>query len=332
MRGFETTGRLPDVLRQTVEEFRESVIAEPDQFAAVCAHLPPDIQPIVKFAYITGWRIQSEVLPLEWRRVDFSTGDVRLDAGTTKNKKPRVIKMTDDLRALLAGQHVEHERVKKAGHICPFVFFREVADERGGEKKPRQVKAFTKSWKIACQAAGCPGRIPHDLRRTAVRNMVRRGIPEGVAMKWTGHTTRSIFERYNIVSEGDMTAAAERLNGLLGPSIHPLPRVNAPDLLCCTLAVPHDAAPFTTGAITPREDVARRARVRQQFDSPLSSGSGFCRAKHHLRRDLVPFAVKRQAAARTSLASRSRRGPWSACRPKRASRQQVLGTSEAETD
>ena len=62
-------------------------------------------------------------------QVDFSTGDVRLDAGTTKNKKPRVIKMTDDLRALLAGQHVEHERVKKAGHICPFVFFREVADD-----------------------------------------------------------------------------------------------------------------------------------------------------------------------------------------------------------
>ena len=49
--------------------------------------------------------------------------------------------------------------------------------------------------------------------------MVRRGIPKGVAMKWTGHTTRSIFERYNIVSEGDMTAAAERLSGLLGPSI-----------------------------------------------------------------------------------------------------------------
>ena len=191
---------------------------EAEQFAAVCAHLPTEIQPIVKFAYITGWRINSEVLPLEWRRVDFTAGEVRLDAGTTKNRQPRVIKMTDDLRALLLAQQLEHERLKKAGHICPFVFFREVAEERGGEKKPRRVKAFTKSWNIACRAAGCPGRIPHDLRRTAVRNMVRRGIPEGVAMKWTGHTTRSIFERYNIVSESDMTAAAERLNGLLGSS------------------------------------------------------------------------------------------------------------------
>ena len=192
---------------------------EPDQFASVCANLPAEIQPIVKFAYITGWRINSEVLPLEWRRMDFAAGEVRLDAGTTKNGKPRIIKMTDDLRALLTAQYAEHDRVKKAGNICPFVFFREVADERGGEKKPRQVKAFTKSWKIACQAAGCPGRIPHDLRRTAVRNMVRRGIPESVAMKWTGHTTRAIFERYNIVSEGDMTAAAERLSGLLNTPI-----------------------------------------------------------------------------------------------------------------
>jgi integrase len=97
---------------------------------------------------------------------------VRLDAGTTKNNEGRVFVMTDDLRALLEAQHAEHERLKKAEHICPFVFVRLVADERGGEKKPRQVKAFTKAWKNACRAAGCPGRIPHDLRRTAVRNMV----------------------------------------------------------------------------------------------------------------------------------------------------------------
>jgi integrase len=189
---------------------------EPDQFRSVLAHLPEEIQPIVKFAYITGWRIASEVLPLEWRHVNFRTDEVRLDAGTTKNNEGRVFIMSDDLRALLEAQHAEHEQLKKAGHLFPFVFFRLVADERGGEKKPRQVKAFTKAWKNACRAAGCPGRIPHDLRRTAVRNMVRRGIPERVAMKLTGHKTRSVFERYNIVSDGDLTVAATRLNGLIG--------------------------------------------------------------------------------------------------------------------
>ena len=67
------------------------------------------------------------------------------------------------------------------------------------------MKAFTKAWKNACRAAGCPGRIPHDLRRTAVRNMVRVGIPERVAMKLTGHKTRRCSSDNNIVSDGDLT-------------------------------------------------------------------------------------------------------------------------------
>lgn len=68
----------------------------------------------------------------------------------------------------------------------------------------------------ACVEAESPGRIPHDLRRTAVRNIVRAVVPERVAMKLTGHRTRSVFERYNIVSDSDVDAAAIRLNGLMG--------------------------------------------------------------------------------------------------------------------
>lgn len=106
----------------------------------------------------------------------------------------------------------EHQRLKKAGHIVPQVFFRTVAERRGGEKKPRRIVAFGKAWKAACRAAGCPGRIPHDLRRTAIRRMVRRGIPERVAMMLSGHKKRSVFERYNIVSQGDLHDAARKLD------------------------------------------------------------------------------------------------------------------------
>ena len=80
------------------------------------------------------------------------------------------------------------------------------------EGKP--FKSYRKSWKTACRKAGLPGRIPHDFRRTAVRNLVRAGVPEAVAMKMTGHKTRSVFERYNIVSQGDLNDAARKLDEL----------------------------------------------------------------------------------------------------------------------
>ncbi len=76
------------------------------------------------------------------------------------------------------------------------------------------MKGFRRSWKKACRLAGVPGRIPHDFRRTAVRNLVRAGVPEAVAMKLTGHRTRDVFERYNIVSDRDLEEAARRLNQL----------------------------------------------------------------------------------------------------------------------
>lgn len=185
---------------------------EREQYESVLRHLPAELQPVVSFTYITGWRMADEVLPLEWRQVDFEAGEVRLEPGTTKNKDGRTFPFTAELRAVLLAQHAEHKRLKKAGHIFPQVFFREVAEGRGGEKKPKVITSLNKAWKVACRAAGCPGRIPHDMRRSAVRNLVRAGISERVAMMMTGHKTRSVFERYNITSPGDLKDAARLLD------------------------------------------------------------------------------------------------------------------------
>jgi integrase len=175
---------------------------EPEQFAAVLKHLPEHLRPIFQFAYITGWRVPSEVLALQWRHVDFDVNEVRLDAGTTKNDDGRVFPLTDDLRTLLKSRKTECDQLKLAGTITPWVF------QLGG----RRVRCFYREWRQACTRAACPGRIPHDLRRTAVRNLVRAGVPERVAMKLTGHKTRSVFERYNIVSEADYYDATLKLN------------------------------------------------------------------------------------------------------------------------
>jgi integrase len=176
---------------------------ERDQFLAVLAHLPEPVRPATTFASITGWRIDSEVLPLEWRQIDFGAGEVRIDPGKAKNGEGRTFPMTREMRELLEQQRAITENLQRQLKIvCPRVFHR----------SGRPIKSFRVAFRSACAAAGCPGRVLHDFRRTAVRNLVRAGIPERVAMQMSGHKTRSVFERYNIVSVGDLREAAKRLD------------------------------------------------------------------------------------------------------------------------
>ena len=143
--------------------------------------------------------------------MDLAAGTVRLDPGTTKNREGRVVVLTPDLKRVLVGQWQATRAIglkrnpdakgRDIAEAVPWVF------HQNGER----IKSFRRAWLTACKTAGLVGRIPHDFRRTAVRNMVRAGMPERVAMMISSHKTRSVFERYNSVSEGDLRAAAERL-------------------------------------------------------------------------------------------------------------------------
>ncbi len=148
----------------------------------------------VTFLYLSGWRV-SEMRALEWRDVDLAGKVVRLRPEISKNKDGRVLPLKGELLEI-----IERARASRRPD-CPFVF----------QKDGEPIGDFRKAWKTACKAAGLNGTIVHDLRRTAVRNMVRAGIPERVAMSLSGHKTRSIFDRYNIVSEADLAQATERL-------------------------------------------------------------------------------------------------------------------------
>lgn len=101
---------------------------ERPQFESVRRHLPEDLRPMVTFAYLTGWRVPSEVLRLQWRQVDFAGCKVILDPGTTKNNEGRVFPLTDELRTILERQRARTDALQRElGIVCPWVFLGRVS-------------------------------------------------------------------------------------------------------------------------------------------------------------------------------------------------------------
>jgi integrase len=179
---------------------------EADQYRAVVERLPDYLKPVAMAAYITGWRTKSELLSRQWRHVDLDAGWLRLDPGEGKTAEGRMFPVTPELRALLEGQRERVRDLERAsGQIIPWIFVH-------ADGTP--IRNFRYAWAKACKDAGVPGRLVHDFRRTAVRNLERAGVPRSAAMKITGHKTETVYRRYAIVDEGMMRDAAEKLAAL----------------------------------------------------------------------------------------------------------------------
>jgi integrase len=192
-----------------------------DELERVVEALPEDLKDFVRFAFATAWR-KGEVASLRWS--DVEDGVIRLRAANSKNREARQVVIDGDLTEIIKRRRALRAVETAVGTVlCDYIFHRD------GEP----IREFRKSWARACVAAGvgtmyCPkcknegaalkcepckvptkyrGRIVHDLRRSGVRDMIRSGVPQNVAMKISGHRTASMFRRYDIASEADLRQA-----------------------------------------------------------------------------------------------------------------------------
>ena len=186
--------RVPRIPKLQEDNIRKGFL-EDGQFEKIVAYCPELwFRSIIEVGRTYGWRF-GELMRLRVGQIDLLANVIRLEPGTTKNKDGREVTMTRTVRALLAecvaGKQAEESVFSRANG--------------------KAVLDFRETWKKACAAAGVPNLLFHDLRRTAARNLRRAGVAEGIIMKIGGWRTRSVFERYAIVSQSDISDALAKL-------------------------------------------------------------------------------------------------------------------------
>lgn len=175
---------------------------EYEGYESLRAHLPWYIRPLFVTAYHIGGR-RGELTSIQWNQVDFRASQIRLGGDVTKNEEPRTLPIYGEMAEwLTSALHVRNEKFPD----CPWVFYTDDG---------KRLYWFYAAWETACANAGMPDLLFHDLRRSAVRNMERAGIPRKVAMSISGHKTENVYRRYDIVGERDLSDAMARMNDYL---------------------------------------------------------------------------------------------------------------------
>lgn len=198
-----SAARVPTIRNLEGENVREGFINVAD-FEAIMEKIDPRVSPaaldLIRFLYNSGWR-SGAARTLPWRYVDMEERLITLpNTGDHGNKKKaRVLSLSGELWEIL------ERRLKDRRPDCLFVFHR--------NGKP--IKTFRRAWDSACTDAGRPGLVPHDMRRSAIRNFRKAGVPETVGMALSGHRTNSVFKRYDIIDTEDVQQAVAKVQSYL---------------------------------------------------------------------------------------------------------------------
>ena len=224
---LDTVPGFPDRLRENPP--RQGFFEHPE-YLAVRAHLPAPWQDILDVAYYSGWR-KNEILGLTWEEIDEAGGVIRLSPARSKTLVGRILPISPPIAEALARRRARRDP------DSPLVFHRDGIP----------VRRWRTAWRTACQAAGVPTRFLHDCRRTAARNLIRANVPERVAMLLTGHKSRAIFDRYNIIHEQELLDAGDQLVAYLAQQAQAVPARQRP----------HPAGPATPRTAPPLRLVRR---------------------------------------------------------------------------
>ncbi len=171
-----------------------------EEVERIVVELPDYLKDMVRFAFLCGWR-RGELIALRWEWVNLADETICLPM--TKNGSPRTLALSGVAAEIIRRREVERLLERDGSpYVASHVF----------HNAGRPIRDFDHAWRVAMRKAGVVNRRFHDLRRSAIRRLVRSGVSETVAMSISGHKSRAVFQRYNITSADDQRRAMEAVS------------------------------------------------------------------------------------------------------------------------